>query len=279
MFADGTYSRREVDDLARTISARSEIEPRVGLVIGTGFAAYADAIDDRVDVPYASLPDFPTPCLPGHESKYVLGRIEGVPVIIATGKFPLLGGFSQRVPMLHVRLFAALGCDTLVYTNTVGAVTPTIAPGQFLVFTDHVNWAANPGLSPTVDGEWGDVLFDMADAYDPALRELVIGAAADVGETLVPGVYGRFIGAQFETPAEVRAVAVLGVDAVGGTTVEEVIAAKQLGLPILVLGYASNAAAGVAPFDNAQILGGAERDLPRMARLLDAVIRRLARHP
>jgi purine-nucleoside phosphorylase len=276
MFADGDYTHKDVDELAGIIFKAAPVRPQLGIIIGTGFAKYADTLADRVDIPYATLPGFPMPCLPGHEPKYVLGRINDLPVIAAAGKFPLLCGYHPRVPMIHVRLFHALGCESLVYTNTVGSVNRSIEPGSFLVFTDHVNWPGNIVLSPSVDSEWGDVLIDTAGAYDPAFRELALEASAAIGEPLAESVYGRFIGAQFETPAEIRVAALLGVDAVGGTTVEEVIAAKQLGMPTLVLGYASNPAAGVAAFDNQEILSNAERDLARFGKLIDAIVTRYA---
>ncbi len=276
LFADGTYTRRDVEELATTIGRLAPDRPRLGLIIGTGFAKYADTIAGRVDIPYATLPGFPLPCLPAHEPKYVLGKIEGVPVIAAAGKFPLLCGYSPRVPMLHVRLFHVLGCEALIYTNTVGIVNQSIDPGRFLLFSDHVNWFGNVGLSPSVDSEWGEVLIDMTDAYDPAFRQLAVEAADVAGEPLEECVYGRFVGAQFETPAEIRVAAALGIDAVGSTTVEEVIAAKQLSMPALVLGYGSNRAAGVARFTNEEIVSNAEHDLARFGKLIDAVVARYA---
>ncbi len=250
------YRRADVERLAERVRAHGAPVPEVAMVTGTGFARFADEIEDAVRIPYRDLPPLPEPGIPGHVGELVIGRAAGRVVACLRGKPALLDGHPAQLVALPVRLCWLLGCRSLLYTNTVGAIDPSFRPGEFVAITNHINfYGANPLVGEPED-EWGTRFFDMTYPYDPGLTATLKRVAAAQGVPLHEGVYWGTLGPSFETAAEIQMAGRLGAAVVGMSTVMEVIAARQLGLPVVCFGFISNMAAGVTaePVDNADVL-------------------------
>ncbi len=214
--------------------------PRVAFVLGTGLGAVADAVENPVTVPFAGLPDFPLAGVASHAGRFVAGTLSGVPVIVQQGRCHLYEGYSPADVCMGVRLMARLGAEILVVTNAAGALNPTFAAGSVMAITDHINLTGASPLTGPNDDTAGPRFPDMSAAYDATLLALAEKAAMNGGIRLEKGVYLGLPGPQLETPAETRACRVLGADAVGMSTVLEVIAARHMGLRVLGLSCLSN---------------------------------------
>jgi len=230
----------ETADLVRTRAGDAPVA--LGLVLGSGLGHLADAVDG-VAIDYAELAGFPRAGVSGHSPKLVVGDLEGVRVAVLGGRahyYETGDPAAMRVPL---ETLAALGARRLILTNAAGSFRPDIPPGALMLIADHINYS---GLNPLI-GEPSDRRFvAMADAYAPALRRALVAAAAAEGIALPEGVYAWYSGPSFETPAEIRALGILGADAVGMSTVPEVILARFLGLEVAAISTITNMAAGLS---------------------------------
>lgn len=214
--------------------------PRAGFVLGTGLGGVADLVENPVHVPYAELPGFPISSVASHAGRFVAGRADGVPVIIQQGRCHLYEGYSADDVCMGTRVMAALGIKTLVITNAAGAINPLFEAGGVMIITDHINFTGtSPLIGPNRD-EAGPRFPDMSEPYDGNLVRLAENAALKAGIRLEKGVYLGLAGPQLETPAETRAFRMWGADAIGMSTVLEVIAARHMGLRVLGLSCLSN---------------------------------------
>jgi len=241
--------------------------PQVGLVLGSGLSDVAGEIASPRTIDYAQLPGFPTAGVTGHAGKLVLGNIGSTGVAVLQGREHYYEHGRADAMKVAVRTLARLGCRTLVLTNSAGSLHPTMPPGALMAITDHINFV---GASPLF-GERGDSRFvDMGDAYDPDLRARLRKSAAKTGITLHEGVYIWFAGPSFETPAEIRAAARLGADAVGMSTVPEVVLARHAGMKVAALSLITNMAAGLSSekLSHAQTVAAARAGGQAMGRLL-----------
>jgi purine nucleotide phosphorylase len=217
--------------------------PCAGVVLGSGLGEYARQAEIVATIPYADLPGFPAPGVAGHSGELVLGHIGGAPVALLAGRAHYYEHGRADVMKVPVRTLARLGCTMLVLTNSAGSLRGEMEPGSVMLITDHINFT---GQSPLF-GETGTGRFvNMVGAYDTASRQRMAGLAASLDLTLHQGVYMWFCGPSFETPAEIRAAAVLGADAVGMSTVPEVILARHAGMKVLALCAITNFAAGMS---------------------------------
>lgn len=214
--------------------------PRVGLILGTGLGGMADLVENPMVVSYEDLPDFPLSGVASHAGRFVAGVARGVPVIMQQGRCHLYEGYSPADVCMGTRVMAELGITTLVVTNAAGAVNPQYAAGGVMVIADHINFTGASPLTGTNADEKGPRFPDMSVAYDPELIALAERAALREGVRLEKGVYLGLPGPQLETPAETRAFRAWGADAVGMSTVLEVIAARHLELRVLGLSCLSN---------------------------------------
>lgn len=234
-------------DAARTLAAlirgRCGAEPvAFGLVLGSGLGHLADAVEG-VSIDYSELPGFPGTGVSGHTPKLVVGALEGRRVAVLGGRSHYYEHGRADAMRLPLEVLSELGADTLFATNAAGSLRPKMPPGSIMVLTDHLNYS---GLNPLI-GEPTDRRFvPMADAYDPQLRTALVSAAVEEGISLSEGVYAWYSGPSFETPAEIRALKVLGADAVGMSTVPEVILARFLGLRVAAVSVITNMAAGLS---------------------------------
>jgi xanthosine phosphorylase len=259
-----------VNAAAAVLAERAASPPRVGVVLGTGLGAVADAVEDPVVVSYAELPGFPRPSVEGHAGQVVLGRIGGVPVAVLQGRAHLYEGGDLDALRTPIRSLRSAGVEILVLTNAAGSLRPEVGPGSLMAITDHVNMTGMNLLVGPNDDAVGPRFPSLRDAYDPALRTELGAAARELGIALAEGVYLAVSGPSFETPAEIRAYRTLGADAVGMSTVHETILARHSGLRVAAVSVITNLAEGLSeePLGHEQTLAAAERASGDLARLL-----------
>lgn len=235
----------EAEEAAAFVRGRSKLRPAVGLVLGSGLGAFADTLTNATRIPYGEIPHFPTSTAIGHRGEIVLGMAGDTPVIVMNGRVHYYEGYTPQQVVFPVRVLGRLGIKTVVMTNAAGSVNVNYKPGELMIITDHINYMGiNPLIGPD-DERFGTRFFDMSEAYDPKLQEIAERACAKVGMTVRRGVYIAFNGPSYETPAEIKASRTLGADAVGMSTVPEVIAARHMGLRVLAISCITNMAAGV----------------------------------
>jgi purine-nucleoside phosphorylase len=244
---------------------------RLALLLGSGWGAAAEGVQDAVDLPYDALPAFPRPGVSGHAGVLRIGRIGRQPVLVLVGRKHAYESGDAAAMKGAIRTLAALGVRALLQTNAAGSLDAAMRPGEAMLIADHINL---PQRSPLF-GDSGDARFvDMSAAYDAALRAQARAAAARAGLVLHEGVYAWAMGPQFETPAEIRMLRLLGAHAVGMSTVPETILARHAGLRVLGLALLTNMAAGLAEqtLSHAQTLAAAQAAGDRAVRLLAAVV-------
>ncbi|HYN90516.1 MAG TPA: purine-nucleoside phosphorylase [Thermoleophilaceae bacterium] len=264
-------------EAAAVMTERAGLRPRVGIVLGSGLGAVAEAVEEPTAIDYADLPGFPRPSVEGHGGQAVLGRLGGVPVAVLQGRAHVYEGGDLDEIRTPVRALRAAGADTLVLTNAAGSLRPDVGPGRLMLISDHVNLSGVNVLTGPNDDEIGPRFPSMRDAYDPELRAGLRAAAEELGTTLAEGVYLAVSGPTFETPAEIRAFATLGADAVGMSTVHETAVARHCGLRVAAVSAITNFAEGMSdePLSHEQTLRDAQRAAEDLAPLLVRFVERL----
>lgn len=232
-------------EAGRLIVERAGLEPRVGIVLGSGLGQVADAVDDATVIAYEDLPGFPEPTVKGHAGRAVAGRIGGVPVVALQGRAHLYEGVDLERIRTPVRALKAAGAEIVLLTNAAGSLRADLGPGRLMLIEDHINMTATNVLAGPNDDELGPRFPSLRDAYDPQLRAAMRVAAGQTGVELLEGVYIAVSGPSFETPAEIRAFHTLGADAVGMSTVHETIAARHSGLRVVAVSAITNFAEGM----------------------------------
>jgi xanthosine phosphorylase len=263
-------------DAARLLVERAGYEPRVGVVLGSGLGAVAEAVQDPVRVDYVELPGFPRPSVEGHGGTAVVGRIGDVPVAVLQGRAHVYEGVDHDLVRTPVRALRAAGAEILVLTNAAGSLRPELGPGRLMLIADHINMSGvNVLTGPNVD-ELGERFTSLRDAYDPDLRTGMQAAARELGIELAEGVYLAVSGPSFETPAEIRAYRTLGADAVGMSTVHETIVARHAGLRVAGVSAITNFAEGMSdePVSHEQTLRDAARAATDLAPLITRFVER-----
>jgi len=272
------FGRQAAADAAATIRNRIGTErPVVGLVLGSGLAGLTHRFADVTRVEYSDIPGFPTPTVVGHPGVLVAGTLVGRPAVALAGRFHVYEGHDARLAGFPARVFAALGADVLFVSNAAGGIRRTFRPGDLMVIADHANLTArNPLLGPI---EPGDLRFpDMSEPYDADLRAALHRAGRRAGVALVEGVYGWALGPSYETPAEVRMFDRVGIDAVGMSTVPEVITARAIGMRVAGVSCVTNLACGItnAPLDHKEVLAVSKQAAGRFESLILEWVRDLA---
>lgn len=245
----------------------------VALVLGSGLGHLTGRLQHPISVQYRDIPGFHQPNVEGHKGELVIGQLGGRGVFAQSGRFHMYEGHSAAVAAFPVRVFAALGVRTLIVTNAAGGVNRSFGPGTIMTIGDQLNLTGRSPLEGPVRPN--ETRFpDMTTAYDPGLRALAKRVAAEQGTPLAEGVYAGLLGPSYETPAEIRMLAALGADAVGMSTVVEVIAARALGIRCLGFSTITNAAAGYsgAPLSHAEVMEIAGRTGASLGRLIEGVV-------
>ncbi|HJR36454.1 MAG TPA: purine-nucleoside phosphorylase [Gemmatimonadales bacterium] len=248
-------------------------QPTVALVLGSGLGGLAERIADGVRIKYAAIPGFHLPTVEGHRGELVVGTLGGKTVLAQSGRFHMYEGYSAQENVLPVRVFASLGIRSLIVTNAAGGVRRSFGAGTMMLIADHLNLT---GRNPLIGAVYeGDERFpDMTAAYDPEYRELARATATRLGIPLEEGVYAGLLGPTYETPAEVRMLERLGADAVGMSTVAEVIAARARGMRCLGFSLVTNPGAGISPtpLSHREVMETAGRAGKELARLIEGVV-------
>ncbi len=251
-------------------------QPQVAIVLGSGLGSVADEVQSAIRIPQSAVPGFPAPGAPGHKGELVAGTIAGVPVLVQSGRFHLYEGHAPAVAALPVRVFARLGVRTLIVTNAAGGLRLTFRPPTLMLIADHINLMWRNPLVGRVEEE-EERFPDMSDPYDAQLRALAREAARAERIPLEEGVYAALLGPSFETPAEIRMLERVGADAVGMSTVPEVIAARARGIRCLGFSTITNVAAGLsaAKLSHEEVLEAARVVAGQLSRLIQGVLARL----
>jgi purine-nucleoside phosphorylase len=247
--------------------------PAVALILGSGLGGLADLVENPVTVPYEEIPGFPPVTVTGHRGRLVAGRLGGKAVVVFQGRFHMYEGHDPAAVVRPVRTAMALGARTLIVTCAAGAVNPGLPPGTLMLISDHLNLTGrNPLVGSVRQGEHR--FPDLTDAYDPELRTLARQVAKRVGIHLAEGVYAAVLGPSYETPAEVQMIRTLGGDAVGMSTVPEVVVARAGGVRVLGVALITNAAAGVGrgALDHQDVLDTAARGAQGFQQLIAGVL-------
>ena len=265
--------RAQLEAAARTLAGRIPDAPRVHLVLGSGLSGLANSVENAFEVPFNEIPGLPGSTVQGHTGTFLFGRIADVPVVVQSGRYHYYEGWPSEVVVGPVRLARALGADSLVVTNAAGGIRDDLLPGSLMLIDDHLNAQFRAPLSgPTREGE--ERFPDMSAPYDRSYARLAEASALELGIPLSRGVYGAVLGPSYETPAEVRALRRMGVDAVGMSTVPEVICARSFGSRVLGFSMISNRAAGLADqaLDHAEVVAVGRQAGGLLERLLRSVL-------
>lgn len=252
--------------------------PGLGLILGSGLGPLASEVKDAVVIPYREVPYFPVSTVEGHAGQLVIGSLDGTPVVALQGRFHLYEGYEAHQVVFPIRCLARMGVRAFVITNAAGGVNPGFAPGDLMLITDHLNLSGRNPLVGSHDDQLGPRFPDMQGAYDLRFRELAGEAAQAEGLTLREGVYSVLSGPSYETPAEVRMLRGLGADAVGMSTIPEVVACRQMGVRVLGISLISNMAAGMTdtPLTHQEVISTADRVARDFGRLVRRLVPALA---
>ena len=268
------YDRHEVTETADFLRTRLNQAPRIGLFTGTGLGESIASIPISAAYFFGDLPHFPVSTVESHPGRLLFGTIAERPVMIMQGRFHLYEGYPPRAVAFPVRVMQQLGVEYLVLTNAAGGLNLRFRPGDLMVISDHINLTgANPLVGPNEEN-WGVRFPDMSRAYDPRLQRLAAVGARKVQIRLQTGVYAGLKGPSLETPAEVRYLKIIGADAVGFSTVQEVIAARHAGMKILGLSTITNLSDPDAPLPATveKIIAAARATAPKLAALIHYVV-------
>jgi purine-nucleoside phosphorylase len=244
MVAEAIYEN--LHEAVAFIRSKNPLKPKVGIILGSGMGAVAEAVKSEVVLDYSAIPYFGVTSVEGHRGKLVLGHLEGVPVVMLQGRLHLYEGYSMAQVVFPTRVLAMLGIEALVVTNAAGGLSKKMRPGDFMAITDHINLMGdNPLKGKNID-QMGPRFPDMTEAYDLELLKVAKSAAKKSNLRMSSGVYVGVPGPTYETPAEVRYLQKIGGHAVGMSTVPEVIAANHFGIRVCGISCITNAAAGIS---------------------------------
>ena len=220
-------------------------KPEIAIILGSGLTNFFDDKEIVASISYADLPDFPQPTVRGHAGKIILGKINNVNVVCMYGRSHIYEGHEPAALAKPIRVLKDIGCKLLVVTNAAGSLDEDMPPGSLMAITDHINLSGfNPLIGPNAD-EYGPRFYDMSDGYHKKYRDQLINIANTINQKIYQGVYCMYSGPNFETPAEINASKVLGVNAVGMSTVPEVLVANHCSLPVIAVSIITNLAAGM----------------------------------
>lgn len=225
---------------------RIDATPVLAMVLGSGLGALADEIEGATRIPYHEIPGFPVSAVEGHAGELVFGELCGKPVVVMSGRSHYYEGWEATEVTFPIRVFAALGIERLLVTNSAGGINREFAPGDLMLITDHINMTGYNPLRGGNDERFGPRFPDMSTAYSPAMRQTIIEAARELNMSIRSGIYAGVAGPSYETPAEIRMLGILGGDAVGMSTVPEVIVANHMGMQVGGISCITNLAAGIS---------------------------------
>lgn len=267
--------RKNVRECLTYIRSITDFVPKAALVLGSGLGGFTEKLDSIVcEIPYSDIPGFPVSTVSGHAGKFIMGYVEGVPLICMSGRVHYYEGYAPEDVVLPLRVMHALGAEFLFLTNAAGGISSDLKPGSLVLLRDHISlFIPNPLIGEN-DPDEGERFPDMSEVYDPKLRELVEKAASEADVRLESGVYCQLSGPSYETPAEIRLLQRLGADVVGMSTVMEAITAHHAGMKVCAISFVSNMAAGINThaLSHEEVKEAGIQAAPRFTRLVRAAI-------
>ena len=277
-----TDTRSDYEQAVTAICSRTDLQPQLGLVLGSGLGGLVDTLVDRITIPYSEIPGWPQSTVPGHSGQLVIGGLEGHVVIAQQGRAHFYEGYSPQKITFPIRVMHMLGVETLILTNAAGGLNTDYQVGDLMLLNDHINLVGMTGNNPLVgpnDESIGPRFVGMVQTYDRELRQLASRVAEESGIPLHEGVYMGLSGPAFETPAEVRMLRMLGADAVGMSTVHEVLVARHAGMRVMAFSGITNRAIDSidAPVEtnHEEVLEAGKILVPRLTTVLMGVLRLL----
>ena len=267
----------QADAAAQLILRRTALQPKIGLVLGSGLGAFAGSLSDATAVPYREIPSFPQSTAAGHAGRMVIGKAGEVAVAAMQGRAHLYEGYSAQQVAFPMRVFARMGIKAVILTNAAGGINLGYSQGALVLIRDHINLQGTSPLVGPNDDRFGVRFPDMTYPYCKEFRQLAREEAASLAITLHDGVYAALLGPSYETPAEIEHLRRIGADLVGMSTVAEVIAARHMRLNVLAISCVTNMAAGILdqPLSHAEVMETGERVKSTFEALLRAVIPRI----
>lgn len=248
--------------------------PEIGLILGSGLGVLGEEVENKVIIDYSDIPHFPVSTVEGHKSRFIFGTLNGKNVAVMQGRFHFYEGYKMQEVVFPVWVMKALGISKLIVTNAAGGVNKSFTPGDLMIIKDHINFAgANPLIGPNIE-EFGVRFPDMSNAYSSELIEIAKGCAKNHGIAIKEGTYMMFTGPNYETPAEIRMSRALGGDAVGMSTVPEVLTANHAGLKVLGISCITNMAAGILdqPLNHQEVVETAEKVKTTFVTLVKSIV-------
>lgn len=274
-----TYKKR-VERAVEYLKSKIQENPRIAIILGSGLSVIAEEVEKSgvaVKIPYSEIPEFPISTAPGHKGELIFGKLYGKNVMLMNGRFHYYEGYSMKEVTFPIRVMQLLGVEILVVTNAAGGLNPDFEVGRPMIITDHINLMGdNPLIGPNVD-EWGPRFPDMSEPYDKKLVELAYNSAKELGIPVYQGVYVAVAGPNFETPAELRMLRRLGADAVGMSTVPEVIVARHAQMRVLGISAITDRAVpeDLKPLTAEEVLEVAEKTGRLIAQIIFEVVRKV----
>jgi purine-nucleoside phosphorylase len=270
----------QIDEVASVIRARTKYHPRVALILGSGLGGLADSIQNADFIPFNDLPHWPHSTVPGHVGRLVIGQLENQTVMVMQGRVHFYEGYSMSQVTLPIRVMQRLGIEILVVTNAAGAINPDFLPGDLMLIADNLNLIGMMGFNPLIGPnleEFGPRFPDMSQAYDRKLSEIARQSAKESKVGLHEGVYAGLSGPSFEGPADLRFLRAVGADAVGMSTVSEVIVARHGGTRVLGISGISNKANldGNTTTSHEEVLEAGKLMVPKLEKILCGVLRKI----
>jgi purine-nucleoside phosphorylase len=266
-----------IDRMAQLIQSKIKSQPRIGLILGTGLGGLAQTIQNAITIAYRELPDWPVSTVKGHTGQLVIGELEDQPILVMQGRIHFYEGYTMQQVTMPVRVMQRLGIEILIVTNAAGAIQPDFIPGDVMLITDNLNLAGMSGLNPLIGpnlDEFGPRFPDMSQSYDRQLCKLARKVARDGNLLLREGVYAGLSGPSFESPADLRFLRIAGADAVGMSTVSEVIVARHGGTRVLGFSGISNKANldGNTITSHEEVLNAGQLIVPKLELLIRGVL-------
>jgi purine-nucleoside phosphorylase len=272
---------KKIEEAVSFIRSKSSLQPAAGVILGSGLGDVVDAIEAEVAIPFGEIPGARASSVVGHSGRLVLGRAGSVPVAVLQGRTHYYEGYSMDEVMFLARVIGRLGIRRAVVTNAAGGVNKGFAAGDLMLISDHINFLGlNPLRGPNID-ELGTRFPDMSAAYPQELRDIALLVASDIGIKVQEGVYLALSGPSYETPAEIRAFRTLGADAVGMSTVPEVIALSHMGIPVLGISCITNMAAGILEqkLSHTEVIETTQRVQKEFTALVLGILKKFGEQP
>lgn len=269
--------REKIAEAKKFIESRSKVKPKIGIIIGTGLGTLTKEIEIKAIVPYSDIPHFAVSTAPGHEGNLILGKLSGKMIMAMQGRFHLYEGYSLEEITFPIRIMKEMGVELLIESNVVGGMNPNFKAGDLMIITDHINLTGNNPLIGPNDERLGPRFPDMSEPYDKRLIELTNRIAIEEKIGIHKGVYVGLTGPNFETPAEYRFLRLIGADAVGMSTVCEVIVARHSGLRVLGMSCITDECIPdrLEPVNFRKLIQVAQKVEPNLARLVKRLLREI----